>query len=401
MEWIKAEDNIRYREHPTRKHGIRPDRYYSIYYRVNGKQQNEGIGWTSKGKGLKTAQDALKKLRNAHLDGQGPQTLREQRAKEKAEKKAAEVKKEAERIKAEQAEKENTTVADFFNGVYLPVAETSKKAKTIYNEKLIFKNWLAPALGATPIKDVSAFQIEKLKKKMLDAGKAPRSVQYTLAIFRQVWNHAQGSGYVSGTCPTANVKTPRIDNRRTQYLTREQAAELLAALRTTSPQVADMALLSLHTGMRAGEVFSLTWGHVEAARGQISIVDTKSGRNRKAYMTDAVRAMFARLYGKGQDSSALVFPDTKGGRIKAISKTFDKTVKALGLNEGVNDPRQRVVFHTLRHTFASWLVENGTKLFTVRELLGHSTIAMTERYSHVSAGALKAAVKQLENGGSL
>jgi integrase len=387
---------VRYRLHETRKYNGEPDKYFVIRYMhaVKQKQVEEGLGWASEGWSAKKASEKRSEFSKANRTGTGAATLRQKRAEVAA---AAE----AERIKAEQAEKENTTVADFFNGIYLPVAETHKKKKTIYDETLIFKNWLAPALGKLPIKDVAKFHIEKLKKKMLDAGKAPRSVQYTFAIFRQVWNHAQGSGLVSGKCPTATVKTPRIDNRRTRYLTREQAAELLAELCPISQQVHDVALLSLHTGMRAGEVFSLTWGHVDAARGQISIVDTKSGRNRTAYMTDAVRAMFTRLYGKGQDSSALVFPDTKGGRIKAISKTFDKTVKALGLNEGVNDPRQRVVFHTLRHTFASWLVENGTNLFTVRELLGHSTIAMTERYSHVSAGALKAAVKQLENGGSL
>jgi site-specific recombinase XerD len=68
----------------------------------------------------------------------------------------------------------------------------------------------------------------------------------------------------------------------------------------------------------------------------------------------------------------------------------------LGFNAGVTDRRQRVVFHTLRHTFASWLVQNGTDLYTVSKLLGHSDISMTQRYSHLSDDTLQRAVKNLE-----
>jgi len=52
-------------------------------------------------------------------------------------------------------------------------------------------------------------------------------------------------------------------------------------------------------------------------------------------------------------------------------------------NKGVTDPRQKITFHTLRHTFASWLAIQGTHILTIKELLGHQTLAMTERYSHL------------------
>jgi len=54
------------------------------------------------------------------------------------------------------------------------------------------------------------------------------------------------------------------------------------------------------------------------------------------------------------------------------------------------------VFHTLRHTYASWLVESGVDLYTVKKLMGHSTIAMTERYSHLGNNTLQNAVKVFE-----
>ena len=78
------------------------------------------------------------------------------------------------------------------------------------------------------------------------------------------------------------------------------------------------------------------------------------------------------------------------------AKSFFRAVDAVGLNEGITDRRMKVVFHTLRHTFASWLVENGENLYTVKELMGHSTLTMTERYAHLGNGTLHNAVKRME-----
>jgi site-specific recombinase XerD len=82
-------------------------------------------------------------------------------------------------------------------------------------------------------------------------------------------------------------------------------------------------------------------------------------------------------------------------KISQISQTFRKVVESLGLNDGVSDPRQKVVFHTLRHTFASWLAQGDTNIYMVKELMGHSSLAMTQRYAHLGNGALKKATKKL------
>ena len=92
-----------------------------------------------------------------------------------------------------------------------------------------------------------------------------------------------------------------------------------------------------------------------------------------------------------QLSSELVFKNTKGGKLERISNTFLRTVDELGFNDGVVDRRDKAIFHTCRHTFASWHVQNGTDLYTVKELLGHSTIQLTERYSHLRPDGLKQA----------
>jgi len=122
--------------------------------------------------------------------------------------------------------------------------------------------------------------------------------------------------------------------------------------------------------------------------------DTKKRRNRTAFMTQEVKKILqAKAGGERED---LIFPGRGDIKISSISGTFRLAVKELGFNNGVTDRRRKVAFHTLRHTYASWLVESGVDLYTVKKLMGHSTIAMTERYSHLGNNTLQNAVKVFE-----
>jgi len=125
----------------------------------------------------------------------------------------------------------------------------------------------------------------------------------------------------------------------------------------------------------------------------IALRDTKNKETRYAPMTEAVKNILKRRMPK--DRNALVFATKDGKQIKEVSNAFGRIVERMGLNDGVKDPRQKVVFHTLRHTFASWLAIQGTPLYTIARLMGHKSIAMSERYSHLSPDHKKAAIKGL------
>lgn len=378
-QWIKSKyPGVRYREHETRKHGNKKDLYFIISYRMDGKRKDEAIGWTSKGASAQIAQDRLAEILRNQIDGTGPQTLHEKRTIE------------SERRKAEQEEiqkqiKANITFNDFFNERYIP-ASIHKKASTVVNEKSLFKNWISPEIGHLPFNKITSFSLEKIRKKMNDSGRAERSIQYCLALIRQVWNHAKANGFTDSTAP--RIKLKKFDNKRLRFFSYEETKSLLNGLKEKSHLTHDMALLSLHTGARAGELFALTWGTVDFESGVITAKDTKSGKNRFLYMTHEVKAMLEKRF-TGQPMQDLVFPDRNGEKIKLISKTFDRTIVKLRLNDGITDRRDKATFHTLRHTFASWHVQNGTDLYTVKELLGHSTISLTERYSHLRPEGLK------------
>lgn len=391
VKWHQTQfQGVRYYEHKTRKHGIQRDRYFAIRYQREGKRCEEGLGWSSSKEGW-TAEKAaieLAKLKQAYTLGEGPNTLREKRKLRRA-------KEEAEQQAEKKANLERLTFDTFFKETYYPTAQISKKESSYKKEEQRYRRWIFPIIGEKPFKLIAQTDLERIKKTLLDAGRSPKMIEHVFEVIRQAWNMARRDGLITKESPTRQVRIPKKDNKRLRFLTHDEADALLDHLKLKNTQLHDIVLLSLHTGLRAGEIFSLTWSDIDLDRGLITIRDPKAVKNRVAYMTTASRKLFQ---GKSEfNHEDLIFPEkTHGGRINAVSGEFKIIVDELGLNKGIIDPRQKVVFHSLRHTFASWLVENGTDLYTVKELMGHHTISMTERYSHVGNNALHDAVKRLD-----
>lgn len=389
--WIKTNfPGVRFYEHATRRHGVLKDRYFAIRFQSCGKRREEGLGWASQGWTISKAAQTLAKLQESARTGEGCVTLAEKRQK-------ADALRKAEETQRKDAERRAVSFGHVFHEHYMPNARLNKSKASCDKEDGFFRNWMDGVFGTKPLVDIAPFDLERLKKIMLDAGKSPKTTHYCLAVVRQVFNFAKRNGLFQGDNPVALVKKPVSDNRRLRFLTHAEAGHLLTALEERSPDVRDQALLSLHCGLRAGEIFSLTWQDVDLGREVLTLRDTKSGKTRAAIMTGKAKAM---LEGRKEHAAhaVLVFPSRTGERIGEMSNTFQIVVDRLGLNDGVTDRRQKVVFHTLRHTFASWLVESGVDLYTVKELMGHGTIAMTERYSHLAPDTLRRAVKTLESG---
>lgn len=385
LNWHTAAPGIRYREHDTRKHGIKPDRYYAIRYRVDGRRIEEGLGWASQGWSLAEAREKLAELRKANRTGEGARTLAEVRVKKGAERKEAE----DARLLEERAA---MTVGQFWSERYWPAQEHKAKGSRDA-ESGLWRLWLAPALADKPLRQVSAFDLERVKSTMLKAGRAAASIKYAMAVFGQIWTLAIRDGFASGTCPAKLLTLPKKDNRRQRYLSAEESHLLLAELDNRSPASHDMALLALDCGLRFGEIAGLTWQDVDLERKQLLIRDPKARTNRVAFLTVRTFGMLEKC--RAQASGGLVFPSRSGGLRDRISHVFRHVADEL-FNADADDPRQRVCFHTLRHTFASWLVEAGTSLYAVKELMGHADFAMTQRYSHLSPEGLRAAIGVLE-----
>jgi len=386
--WVRVEKGIRYREHPTRKHGVQADKYFVLRYTVDGKERQEPLGWASEGWSLGRARIELAKLREAKRTGQGERTLAERRAKAEAERQEQEAAK-------QEAERASMTLGQFWGERYWPAQEHKAKGSKDA-ERGLWNNWLAPALADKALGQLSAFDIERVKSAMLKAGRAAASIKYARAVVGQIWSLAVRDGFAFGPCPAKLVSLPKKDNRRQRYLSDEESHSLLAELRLRSPNSHDMAVMALDCGLRFGEIAGLTWKDCDIERGQVLIRDPKAGVNRLAFLTPRAHAML--LDRKQHVTGALVFPSRTGERMDRISHVFRQIADEL-FNKDADDSRQRVCFHTLRHTFASWLVEAGTSLYAVKELMGHADFSMTQRYSHLSPEGLRAAIGVLEQHG--
>ena len=400
--WEKTNfPGVRFRKHATRKHGVNFDRYFVIRYQHSGKRAEESLGWASErdpedGQFWTEAKAALvlERLKGAAKHGkkEAPTRLAEKRAIERQ-------RKEEEKAAQELAEKENITFGYYFDNVYFPTFEVGRKKDTTRKAKEHFHNWLDPVIGNIPLKEIKPFYLEKIKKNILNAGKSPRTLQYVLATLRQVWNMARRDGLVTGDTPTRAINKPKVDNRRVRFLSHKEAETLLNALQAKDAITYNMALLSLHTGLRMGEITGLKWSHIDTERGIIRVMNPKGGEGRAVFMTAQIKAMFEAMTRREPES--FVFTRKTGRDLKEMPLTempriFFEVVAELKFNEGITDPRQKVVAHTLRHTFASWHVTAGTDIYTLKELLGHSVIQMTERYSHLAPGTLQNATKTLE-----
>ncbi|MEZ5444574.1 MAG: site-specific integrase [Gammaproteobacteria bacterium] len=183
---------------------------------------------------------------------------------------------------------------------------------------------------------------------------------------------------------------------RTRRLTPAEAQSLLAAAdaEVNAPHLGDFLRLALHTGCRKQELLGLEWSRVDMER-SIFYLDarhTKTQRRRSIPLNAVARAVMEqrRAFRKANcPDSPWVLSHANGDRIKDVKRSFTTACR----RAGIEDFR----IHDLRHTCGSWLVSAGAALSEVKDLLGHTTVRMTERYAHLAPENVRAAVSMLEN----
>ncbi|MBU1054845.1 MAG: site-specific integrase [Proteobacteria bacterium] len=344
----------------------KPDICFDITYKSDGKKVWEKVGWLSEGYSAKLASDIRAERIRSIRHGK---ELPKQKAKV-------------------------PSMRDVW-AKYISWAETNK-ARSGRDDISRYTNHLKDRFENKRLNEISSFDLERLKSDLTKDGLSPATVKHCLILIRQIYNKAKIWGIYKGENPIQGVKMPSLQNQRTRFLTHEEANLLLSFLKEKSlTNLYDISLLALHTGMRAGEIFNIKAFDLNFSEEVIRISDPKNKRTRFAYMTRAVKDVLQKRIPSTPEG--FVFPDCNGNKAKAVSQAFMRIVNKLGFNEGISDPREKVSFHSLRHTFASWLCMQGEPLTTVKELLGHQTMALTERYSHLLPDHKRRATVILEN----
>lgn len=374
---------VRYSIHSSRKYKRRPDCYYTIRYRPRpgANQVEEGLGWASEGWNAQRAHDILSAIKCAIKTGIGPKNLGEMRQ-------------EAASAKAEQS----TLFRDLADH-YIRWAKSNKK--TWDTDAIRLDKHIRPAFDTRPFAGITKTDIEKLRDTVLAAGLSPASVKQVVILVRRIFNWAADTPVAEnsdrmlfmGRNPAKGVRLPTIDNERDRFLTREETNAILRLADMIMPEMHDIILLTLVTGMRRQEVLGLTWQDVDLTNRIITIPAalTRAKKSRKAFLDEEAAAMLHNR--RRRMRHLLVFARSNGLPLDRyyVTQRFAKLVDRCGFNEGVTDARKKVVFHTLRHTFASWLAQAGVDIYQLMELTGHNTISMVLRYTHLMPDRTRAA----------
>jgi len=257
---------------------------------------------------------------------------------------------------------------DFADEFFRLHSQPNKKPTSIQSDKIIIKN-LKSFFAGRYLYNIGPQFVEEYKVKRSKEVK-PATVNRELACLKCMFNKAIEWGKTEVN-PVRKVKLFRENNTRTRYLEKEEIQKLLD---NCPAHLKPMVTLAVNTGMRKSEILRLKWIDIDFKRDLLYLIETKNGERREVYINETVKETLMRVL--KHPHSPYVFCNKIGKPYANVRTSFDAALK----RAGITDFR----FHDLRHTFASHLVMLGIDLRTVQELLGHKTIEMTLRYSHLS-----------------
>lgn len=253
---------------------------------------------------------------------------------------------------------------------------------------------LYEAFSGTEMDAIGPADIRAYTDARLAAGAQPATINRELVLLSAAINYARKELGWEIQNPVSGRKLKEPEGR-VRWITREEAEALIRAAEAEpkAPHLADFIRLALHTGMRRGEMLGLEWRRVDLQVGLVHLEaeHTKSARRRSVPLNATARAALigrARFRAENCPDSHWVFCNRVGERIRSVKRSFATACR----RAGIEDFR----IHDLRHTCAAWLVSAGAPLSEVRDLLGHSSVTVTERYAHLAPENVRAAVTLLE-----
>lgn len=369
---------------------------YFLYYRHNGKQQNVKLGNHPEITPAQ-ARDAAKAASASVVQGVDPHEHKKE-------------------LKAHEKRSKLTTLEAFLDLQFAPwycVQYPKSGEREIKNLK---KNFLT--LLPMQLRDITAAVVERRRAEMMKEKRSNATINRRFTTLKSAMSRAVEWELIEKH-DLKKVKMLREDNSHIRYLSFEEEESLKRALhardyrikkdrengnkhreergyqllpdlskRTFADHIEPLVILAMNTGMRKGELLSLTWVDINFEREFVTVKadNAKSGKTRHIPLNQ--KAKSALLNWKLDcESPRWVFEGENGEPLRDFKKAW---VALLDIAE-IKDFR----FHDLRHHFASKLVMNGVDLNTVRELLGHSSLDMTLRYAHLAPEHKAAAVSTL------
>jgi len=255
---------------------------------------------------------------------------------------------------------------------------------------------IKPSIGKLDITTISSDDIKKIQKKKVKTH-APKTVNLMINEAAVVFNYAIEKEFIT-VSPTKKVKRLSVDNERERFLTSAEIKILLDAVKENE-QLFLFVILALRTGGRLHAISNIQKKDIDMQHNLLTLKDEKNDSTYKVFIEDPtlIALLAARLKEMKVTDKVL---DYKVEGVHQIDKHISNQLQPI-LNDlfnadlKKNDRKNRVVVHTLRHTFASHLAINGTPIFTIQKLMNHADISMTMRYAKLAPESGRDAIREL------
>ncbi len=276
---------------------------------------------------------------------------------------------------------------DRYERDYLAIAAIRTNDSRVH--RLLF--WRAE-MGHLALADVTIARVLESRAKLLKSTNrvgnpfAPATANQYIGDLRHCFAIAKREFALIADNPLRDIQKLREPRGRIRFLTSDERVALLTSCKSHSEALHTLVVLALSTGARKGELLGMRWPDVDMKSGTLTFHYTKNGERRAAPLTGLAQVLLAEHSKVRRLDTTLVFPGLKG-RPLVVDKMFREACQ----RAGINDFR----FHDLRHTAASALAMNGATLAEIAEVLGHKTLQMVKRYTHLTEGHTRGVVGRM------
>jgi len=242
-----------------------------------------------------------------------------------------------------------------------------------------------PFFGSHLLKEITPQVLQRFIQKRKKDGIQNATINRDLAVIKHCFSVAIKWGWCREN-PVKRIEMLKEPQGRVRYLSNDERKRLMPALPWWLKPI---VIFAMHTGMRKSEILSLTWSQVFPTKSYVVLEDTKNNERRSVPLNQTAISVLKEVGNiRRLDVPHVFYNPVTGKRWADIQHTFQRACRAAQV--------QNFRFHDLRHTAASYLVMAGVGLATVKEILGHKTIEMTLRYSHLSPEHTIKAAKKLD-----
>jgi integrase len=338
------------------------DKVFYIVYKDNDKTKELKIGKLSEGIRLNYCHDKRKEIIVSLRNGELPPIL-------KAHKK--------------------TKITTFDEIAKLYFDARNLHNRTNHQARSKYKSQLQHFIGKKDIYKITKNDILQIQTKMAKT-RAPKTVNQYIQFIKAVYNFAIEEELYTGINPAKGIKEQKVDNKRERFLTIDEVKILLSKIKKNNDLYL-FTLLSLSTGGRLGTIMNVSKKDIDFENNLITLFDIKNSDTYGGFFNKNLKDILLDTVKNLKQNDKLIQMNERTLRRKLgliLNELFNQELD-------FNDRKNRVVIHTLRHTFASHLAIIGTPIFTIQKLLNHKDIKQTLRYAKLAPESGKIMVNEI------